>query len=482
MNFLKPKCWVMLFAFLCHAPMLFAKEAFSEKCIEQAKKSVVTISVNASFAAYGKGSKWNGTGCVVDKKNGYILTNQHVIGAAVVGSYQVTFFNGIQQDAHLVYYDPWLDYGFLQVAPTSIPQEVTETIFSPCNPVMDQPIFIVGNNEGYSFSLHTGVVADLYEIGGAMPQQSIKLSLNTKGGSSGSPIFNRQGQAIALNYAVNQTFGFAIHPEYIRYALSAIRKGKSPVRRQVGVITKAIPIKDLVRYDGLEPSVQQAYIKRFPSGATSIIAVDHLLAGSPAAGLLLPGDVVWAINGQQIGPNLVDFDMAMNKATKDEVVLTIFRMGQWHDIKVGLYDLNLHKITKMVHFGGAIFFEMDDYVAQISGIPDKSLTFFYADANHIFSHVSPDRAKHDFRLKVLSFNAKLVSNLKELVEVIPSLIAKKYFTIEYTDLSPFYAFGTALHLGPRPSKAYVEYAVHIAQPRLFTWDEANHKWINVPIV
>lgn len=90
-NVLKPKCWAILFALFLPTPILLAKELFPEKVIEQAKKSVVTIEVSASFAAYEKGNKWSGTGCVVDKQHGYVLTNRHVIGAAVVGSYKVTF-------------------------------------------------------------------------------------------------------------------------------------------------------------------------------------------------------------------------------------------------------------------------------------------------------------------------------------------------------------------------------------------------------
>ncbi|MGI2262163.1 trypsin-like peptidase domain-containing protein [Candidatus Cardinium hertigii] len=480
-NVLKPKCWAILFALFLPTPILLAKELFPEKVIKQAKKSVVTIEVSASFAAYEKGNKWSGTGCVVDKQHGYLLTNRHVIGAAVVGSYKVTFFNGIQQEAHLIYYDPWLDYGFLQVAPTVIPQEVTETTFSRRNPVIDQPIFIVGNNAGHSFSLHTGVVADLYEVEGKMPQQSVKLSLNTKGGSSGSPVFNKDGQAIGLNYAGNNTFAWAIHPEYIRYALSAIRQGRCPIRKQVGVITQSTPIKDLVQYDGLPIARQQQYIKTFPNGATSVIAVDDVLTGSPADGFLFPGDVIWAINGQEIGPNLVAFDMAMNRATTDHVLLTIFRMGQWHDIKIGLYDLELHKIIKMVYFGGAIFFEMDDYCAKINRIAAKSLTFVKADANHIFSHIASNRIKDDFRVKVLSFNEKPLATLQALEAVIPSLIAKKYFTIAYTDLSPFYSFGV-LHLGARPSRDYVAYKAHIPQPRWFIWDEIHHQWTSSPVI
>lgn len=90
-NILRSKCSAILLALLLPAPLLVAKELFPEKAIEQAKKSVVTIDVRASFAAYEKGNKWTGTGCVVDKQHGYVLTNQHVIGAAVVGSYKVTF-------------------------------------------------------------------------------------------------------------------------------------------------------------------------------------------------------------------------------------------------------------------------------------------------------------------------------------------------------------------------------------------------------
>ncbi|MGI2298671.1 trypsin-like peptidase domain-containing protein [Candidatus Cardinium hertigii] len=465
-NIVKSKYWAIFFALFLPTPILLAKELFPEKVIEQAKRSVVTIEVSASFSAYEKGNKWSGTGCVIDKQHGYLLTNKHVIGAAVVGSYKVTFFNGIQQEAHLIYYDPWLDYGFLQVAPIAIPQEVTETTFSRRNPVIDQPIFIVGNNAGHSFSLHTGVVADLYEVGGEMPQQSVKLSLNTKGGSSGSPVFSKDGQAIGLNYAGNNTFAWAIHPAYIRYALSAIRQGKCPIRKQIGIITQYTPIKDLVQYDGLPIACQQEYIKTFPSGATSVIAVDDVLTGSPSDGLLFPGDVIWAINGQQIGPNLGTFDMAMNRATTDHVLLTIFRMGQWHDIKIGLYDLERHKIKKMVHFGGAIFFEMDDYCAKINGIAAKSLTFVKADANHIFNRVASNRIKDDFRVKVLSFNEKPLASLEALGAVIPSLLVKKYFTIAYTDLSPFYSFG-ALHLGARPSRGYIEYRAHVPQPRWF---------------
>lgn len=480
MHISKFKLWPSLFIWLLSAQTLLAKESFSEKIVEQAKKSVVTIQVTASFSAYGQTGQWMGTGCVVDKKRGYLLTNRHVIGDAVIGNYKVTFFNGIQQEAKVIYYDPWLDYGFLKVEPAAIPQEVTEISFSRHNPVIDQPIFMVGNNEGYSFSLHTGVVADLYDIVGIMPQQAIKLNLNSRGGSSGSPIFDKNGYAIALNYAGDNTFAFAIHPEYLRYALAAIQKGSHPIRKQIGAIVKSAAIGDLVQYNRLPPLVQKKYIKTFPGGATRVIQVDYVLPHSPSAGLLFPGDLIWSVDGRQIGPNLISLDMAMNKTTKNYVQLTIFRNGQWHDIKVGLYDLDAHKITTMVYFGGAMFFEMDDYCAKINTIPAKSLSFIKTDTTHIFNNITSSKIKNNFNIKILCLDEKPVTDLKGLIGIIPLLSAKKYFTIDYIDWSPFYAF-SQMHLGPRECKGYVEYRAYIPKPRLFIWDETDHQWKSQPI-
>lgn len=461
--------WTVLIALCFKVQLLLANEPFAPKVIENAKKSVVTIQANSSFAAYETIGRWCGTGCIVDKKKGLILTNQHVIGTAVVGSYEVIFFNGIQKQAVPIYYDPWLDYGFLKVDPDAIPEEATSTRFSKANPMVDQPIFMIGNNEGFGFSLHTGVVAGLYGVEGKMPQQSIKLSLNSKGGSSGSPIFNTKGEAIGLNYAGNQTFGFALHPEYMRYALASIRQGQCPMRKHIGILTQTASIGDLVQYNGLPAATQQQYIKNFPSGSNNAIQVSTVLHKSPAAGLIFPGDLIWAIDGRQIGPNLVHLDMAMNQTQKEQVVLTVFRNGLWHNVAVKLYNLEDHKISKMVHFGGVMFFEIDDYCSQLTGMAAKTLAAIIAP-NSIFSRVKVDK------IKIVGLNEQPVTNLEELMAVIPLLMAKKYFTIDYVSLSSFCGFNQVKHVAHDAFKANVEYSTTIPGPRLFLFHTTTKRW------
>ena len=65
------------------------------------------IDVQMSLAAYGDAGRGIGTGFIVDKKLGLIVTNQHVCGANGVANYFITFDTGQQIEAKLLYYDLW---------------------------------------------------------------------------------------------------------------------------------------------------------------------------------------------------------------------------------------------------------------------------------------------------------------------------------------------------------------------------------------
>lgn len=393
------------------------------------KDRSLLLSEQVYSPAYEANMSSSGTGFLVDKSKGIILTNQHVIGTAVVGTYEVSFYNGIREQAKIIYYDPWLDYGFLKVDPSIIPADVQETSISPNDPMPNQSIFIIGNNQGKSFSIHTGVVASTYHIDGGLPQHSVHLNLNTTGGSSGSPIFNTKGEAIALNYAGDGTIAIALHPSYIRYALHAIKKGAYPVRKHIGVLCTTRSLVDSTRYNGFPLAMQQAYAKKFPDACSQAIAVSTVLPNTPAAKQLLPGDIIWAINKKERGPNLYALDMAMNKGNQS-IDITIFRNGNWQDVTIELDDIEAHKIAKLVQFGGVCFFEADDYFGQTGGIPTKSLTFAYGDSNHIFTNINS--MWHDFyRLRIIAIDNKPLHTLEDLIKIIPTLIQKKYSTIEY---------------------------------------------------
>ncbi len=403
-----------------------AKDIFSNKVIEKAKNSVVTIEVTSSLSSdLGKGRKWSGTGSVLSKKHGIILTNAHVSGRAIIGKHDIIFQNGDRVDAKLLYYDPWLDFAFLKVDSKQIPKKVEEITFSSSNPKINQKALIIGNNAGKSFSIHTGYVCDIYGITGSMPQHYIKFALNTKGGSSGSPVFNRKGEVIALNFAGDQTFALAAHPEYFRYAIKYILNNNVPKRQHIGIIAGLYSLSKAVQYRGFSKEKLTKYVKNFPKSNANTIIVHTVLKNTPAYGKLYNGDIIWAVNGKIIGPNLIDLDMAMNKSSNKEIELTVIRDGKELVLNLGLYDLEATKITEIIDFNKRVIFKMDDIWSLRTGAPAGTVTGTGDMLSKIF-------------FKLLSINLIPINTLEDIVKAIPKLVKNKYYFVDIFSYSPYF--------------------------------------------
>ena len=457
---------------------------FKSEVIENTKKCIVVVKNTLSRKAYGSMDGYDkGVGCIVDKSKGIILTTRSIVGHAAIGTYNITFYNGEQADAKLCYYDPWLDCAFLKVLPEDIPDDTTIVTFSNAAPEMNQHVFVVSNNEGKGASMHTGNVSSIHEVIGSMPQHAINVSFDTKNSAIGTPIVDAKGQAVGLHYAGSATFGTGLHPAYVHYALAFIRQGKIPVRKHIGVIAATYSLNDGMKYRNFPKEKIKTYVKQFPTSLSNAIQVVRVLRGTPANGKLLAGDILWAVDGQVIGPNLVALDMAMNNARTSQVRLTICRNGEWLDIDIPLYNLEDHKVTRMVSFGGTLFFETDDIFSEKVGLPAGTLTFSNALGNSTFAqvmHFKDDGGSMHFGLKLLTLDNVPVDSLDVLVQHIPRLIDKKYFTIDYVNLMPLDDDLSELfrmRFSQRDTyKSDVAYDSSSPEPRLFVFDRKKMEW------
>jgi S1-C subfamily serine protease len=461
---------------------------FKSEVIENTKKCIVVVKNTLSRKAYGSMDGYDkGVGCIVDKSKGIILTTRSIVGHAAIGTYNITFYNGEQADAKLCYYDPWLDCAFLKVLPEDIPDDTTIVTFSNAAPEMNQHVFVVSNNEGKGASMHTGNVSSIHEVIGSMPQHAINVSFDTKNSAIGTPIVDAKGQAVGLHYAGSATFGTGLHPAYVHYALAFIRQGKIPVRKHIGVIAATYSLNDGMKYRNFPKEKIKTYVKQFPTSLSNAIQVVRVLRGTPADGKLLAGDILWAVDGQVIGPNLITLDMAMNNAHASQVRLTICRNGEWLDIDIPLYNLEDHKVTQMVSFGGALFFETDDIFSEKVGLPAGTLTFSNALGSTTFvdiPHITRGESMY-FLLELCTIAGMKVSNLEQLVQYIPQLIKQRYFTVDYAQMFP-HSDALSELFGRRISQRYVckadiEYDMNSPEPRLFTFNREQMEWENTPI-
>ena len=122
------KITLILIVFIAPSSV-FAAEVPPE-VLEKARKGVVTINTRVSVSAYKNTGNWTGTGFISSKKDGLIITNAHMISPASIGIYFISFFNGQEAEAKLLYYDSWQDFAILKIDPTNIPADALELAFS----------------------------------------------------------------------------------------------------------------------------------------------------------------------------------------------------------------------------------------------------------------------------------------------------------------------------------------------------------------
>lgn len=409
--------------------------------IEKARKAIVSISATVSMSAYNDNNNWSGTGFITDKKQGFVVTNNHVVGGPSIGTYFITFHDGRQAEAKLLYYDIWQDYAILKVNPSEIPETTEQISFAKDLAKQNQSVFVIGNSEGQGFSFHSGYISNLYAISGSMPQCSYIINLNISGGASGSPVLNENNEAIGVLYGSGASYALALHGSYLRHALSSLKQGKLPPRKHIGITTDLYSLDKAAKHRNFPKNEIDEYIKNFPDARNMAVVVSNTLSGSPAAEMLQPGDIIMAADGKALGGSLAVLDDAMNLCQKDTVKLTIYRNGEKLEIQVKLYDINNNQINRMVDFAGAVFFEADDYIGAVFGIPVNSLTVVNVKAGSSFSNIPLQYSREDrnyYRIQMKAINGRTTSNLNELIKAIPEITKNKFINILFRNYKPYF--------------------------------------------
>ncbi len=238
-----------------------------------------------------------GSGVILDK-NGYILTNDHVItqGSEDKPVDRVTVFlhgDDTKYKAQVVGADKWTDLAVIKID-AGKPLHSVELGDSDSMRVGDW-VLAVGSPFGLDSTVTAGIVsAKGRDIEGGT-QGQFKRFLQTDAainpGNSGGPLVNLAAQVIGINTAIATRrgsydgVGFAIPSNTARKVYNAIVTSGTVKRGAIGVQFQAQPNPALLRSFGTDHG----------------IVVDSVQGDSPAdhAGLKR-GDVILSVNGQAV--------------------------------------------------------------------------------------------------------------------------------------------------------------------------------------
>src|SRR5579862_6711404 len=226
---------------------------------------------------------------VIATKDGYILTNNHVVDGA--DEVKVALQDGREFTAKVVGRDPKTDVAVIKIDATdlpAVPMADSEKV------EVGDVVLAIGNPFGIGQTVTTGIVSATGR-GGALGldyEDFIQTDAAINPGNSGGALVDAQGRLIGINTAIlsrsggNQGIGFAIPVNIARDVMDGIVKEGHVTRGYLGVM-----IQDV------NPALEKEFKLKDTQGAL----VSDVNPKSPAekAGLR-SGDLILDFNGKKV--------------------------------------------------------------------------------------------------------------------------------------------------------------------------------------
>jgi S1-C subfamily serine protease len=288
-----------------------SSDAAAAKIAKSVDKGLVDINTDLSY----QGSEAAGTGMVLTS-NGLVLTNNHVIeGATTITARDVN--NGKVYTASVVGYDISKDIAVLQLKNASGLKTVS---LGDSNTVAkgEQVVGIgnaggVGGTPSYAagsvLALNQSLTATDSEAATGSESLSGMIEMNAaiEPGDSGGPLVNSSGQVIGIDTAAATAgggFGFQNFTSNVSQAYAIPINTALSIAKSIesGTSSTSVHIGETA-FIGVEivPASQASQSNLNSPAATSGVAIEGIISGSPAAGTsLATGDVITSVNGQSV--------------------------------------------------------------------------------------------------------------------------------------------------------------------------------------
>jgi serine protease Do/serine protease DegQ len=289
-----------------------------------------------------------GSGVIVDAKNGYVITNAHVVKDA--REILVTLRDNRRLPATLVGADPGTDVAVVKVEPNRL----SDIKFGDSdNLQVGDFVIAIGNPFGIGQTATSGIVSALGRSGLSVEgyEHFIQTDASINPGNSGGALVNLKGELIGINTAIigpaNVGIGFAVPSVLARAVMDQLIRFGEVKRGRLGIAMQAVV------------------------GGADGALIAEVEANSPAAAAgLRKGDVVTALNGHPVrGPAELRARLGVVPAG-ETVELKLQRDKETQVIKARVAEVDKSQSAggqSVPELGGAALAEV-----QRKGLPGKN--------------------------------------------------------------------------------------------------------------
>ena len=286
-----------------------------------------------------------------------------------------------QCDVYPVYRDPVHDFGILRFDPKAIKWMPLEALtLRPDLARIGAEIRVVGNDAGEKLSILSGVISRLDrnapEYGEGYSDFNtnyIQAAAAASGGSSGSPVVNIDGYAVALQAggrADGAATDYFLPLDRPLRALQCIQRGETVTRGTIQTQWMLKPFDECRRL-GLTSAWEAEIRKGYPKETGTLVA-EIVLPEGPADKLLEEGDVLLKVNGELL-TQFIRLDEILDTHVGEKIKILVQRGGEDVDVEVEVGDLHAITPDRFVQVAGGSFHNLSYQQARLYAIPVRGV-------------------------------------------------------------------------------------------------------------
>ena len=321
------------------APSSIPKDEPVAQVAAQLSPSVVQVDVKGVQQTSAGPQQEQGLGSgVIYRKDGYIITNNHVVQGA--SSVNILFADGKTTKGQVVGADPYTDIAMVKVDRNNLPAAK----FSTGRLLVGQLAVAIGSPSGFQSTVTAGVISGVNrelgaQLGGAGPQTPsltnlIQTDAPISPGNSGGALGDRSGQVVGINVAYLPQTQSGQPVEGIGFAIPSATA--TSVADQIIADGKAVhPFLGIRGFADVTPQFAQQFGIKAKSGVIVQVAQGEPLAQAGGK----TRDVITAIGSHKIKDSGDLISALRDYKPGDTVEVKVMRGGNEKTLNVKLGTL-----------------------------------------------------------------------------------------------------------------------------------------------
>jgi Do/DeqQ family serine protease len=279
---------------------------------------------DSGFGARDRYASSLGSGVVVSA-DGYVVTNNHVLGEGRIDKVTVSFADRRELPARIVGVDTWTDLALLKVDAANLP---VIPWGNSSQLKIAEWVMAIGNPYQLNQSVSLGIVSALGRSGMGITayEDFIQTDAAINPGNSGGALVNSRGELIGINTAIftqsggYQGIGFAVPSNLVRRIVDELRQYGEVRRGSIGYLEVA--------------PLTTGIAEQLSAPSTEGVVVMGMRQGPAARAGIEPYDIILSVNGQRVTDTSSLLKLISDAPIGGVVAIDVLREGQRRSFKV----------------------------------------------------------------------------------------------------------------------------------------------------